>query len=769
MGDFLFKLIMDIFSEIADQSENQRELLRADIQRALSGGSPIERDEPAGFQMEGVYFGETPPKMRADQYLRAATGWVYGCVARIADAIASMGLRLYKIDGDEIKEVLDHKSLELLEKVNSFTTRLDHFWLTQQYLELTGEGPWFVQRDKDGKGEPTSILLLRPDRLTVVQNEDKNAETPIKHYVYKAGPNNDITIKPSELIFLKYPDPVNWLRGKGTLEAAATTVDLDSFSEDFNKRFFYNSARPDMVLASEQELSQTQKAQLRGSIKKLYQGGNNAHKTLILEKGLKATPFSLSQKDMDFIEQQRFSMSKIFSIFGVPKSVMSVSDDVNLANAKVGEYIFAKYTVKPKMLRIAAQLNEFFLPMFKDSENLFFSFDDPVPGDVDARTKKYDSALGHGYMTINEIRSEENLPDIGELGDVTYLPNNMIPIEKAGETPPPVSFALKPGGGASKIRMRGIIERSAGGYTKAKQRGFIQKRKQKDNQAAAAKIDEVEKKINDFALAMVKQTIRTKKKAKKDETTERNEKFRVYGDIFVKAVRNYERAFRLGTEVIFEEQKKKILNKVPKKATVDLDDWLLDEEDEAKVMVRVYTPLMKQIIKDQGDRAGKLIGEGAGAFDLATKPVQDYLKNRTFEFSFEVNQETNAKISATLQEGVKNGEAIPELRERITTLFGDMEKYRAERIARSEVVRASNFAATEAYEQSGVVEQLQWLTTEDDRTDDECASMDGKIISLGESFLKQGENIGKLTMDYGDVDFPPLHPSCRCTVVPLVG
>lgn len=767
---------MDLF-ELANKSVQFQEEMRNEVERALSGPN-LEKDEPIGFQTDGVYFGNQPPSMRMDQYLKASLGWVYGCINKISNAVASIDIRLYKINGEDVEEVLEHPALDVLDRINAFTTRLDHFALTQEYLELAGEAPWFVSRSgKDGTGEPESILLIRPDRLTIVQNEDPNADSPIKHFKYKPDSTSEIIIQPTELIFLKYPDPTNFFRGKGTLAAAAKVVDVDNFSEDYNKRFFYNSARPDMVLESDQKLNGRQKSSLQSSIKKLYQGGDKAHKTLVLESGLKARPYSLSQKDMDFLLQQQYGMTKIFSIFGVPKSVMSVADDVNLANAKVGEYIFMKYTIRPKIKRIVAQLNEFYLPMFSGTEKLFFAFDDPVPQDVDSRIRLYDSALGKGWMTLNEVRSEENLQDYGPEGDVALIPFGVTPLQSVTTPPDPAQEPAPQEDPATtnsirtikeikakkvKLLTRGLVDRSAGGYRRAMR--SIKKKKE-----VQEKVAEIENKIDQFAVAMVKQIIRTKGRAKKKAEDERKQTFKQYGQVFVKSVKQYENAFIIATRFIFNAQKKKILAKVPskaQKASVDIDDWLLDEEDDAKVMVRVYNPLVKTVVKEQGGRAARLVGEAA--FDLATKPVQDYLKNRAFDFSFEINEETNAKIQATLTEGVKNGEGVPELRTRINTLFDDMERYRAERIARSEVVRASNFAANEAYEQSGVVEKLQWLTTEDDATDDECASMDGKEIDLGDSFLKEGDTIGKLTMNYGDVDYPPLHPNCRCTVVPVV-
>lgn len=758
---------MDI-KDLSEKSFDNRQALETEIAKALTDRA-VETDEPQGFRGEGIYFGQQPPKMRADEYLDAAKGWVYGCITRIADALSSIDIELYEIKGEDITEVETHPAIDVLDRVNSHTTRLDHFALTQKYLELTGEAPWFVDRGENATSEPQSILLLRPDRLTIIENDDKSSSNPIKGYKYRVDAATDIEIKFEELIFLKYPDTTNQFRGSGTLYAAAKTVDIDNFSEDYNKRFFYNSARPDMVLQSDQKLTSSQRQTLQTSIRKLYQGADKSHKTLILESGLEAKPFSMSAKDMDFLAQQQYDMSKIFSIFGVPKSIMAVSDDVNLANAKVGEYVFMKYTVIPKLKRIVAQLNEFYLPMFKGTENMFFSFKNPLPEDTDAKVKMYDSALGKGYMTINEVRALENLPDVGEAGDTLFIPFGVQPIDTAANPPElPSPDATQNGlriiAGKRKKLTRELVNNSGGGFARAKKGMKVINSRKAAKAAEQKKIKELESKIDQLAIATVKELVKDKRQAKKEiakqKQANKEAMLNEYVGVYLAASKNYERAFAVGMDTVFEQQRKKLLKKLPKKSKdINIDDWQIDEEEEAKFMVRVFNPLTKQVIKTSGDRAIKLVGESY-VFDQASKPVQDYLKTRLFDFSFEVNQETNRLLANALKDGVANGESIPKLRDRVKEVFDGMEDYRSERIARSEVIRASNFAALEAYDQTGVVEKAEWLATPDDRADEECLALDGKVVKLGGGFSKN---------DYdGIVTQPPLHPNCRCTLIPVV-
>jgi len=241
-----------------------------------------------------------------------------------------------------------------------------------------------------------------------------------------------------------------------------------------------------------------------------------------------------------------------------------------------------------------------------------------------------------------------------------------------------------------------------------------------------------------------------------------------------KAGNTYEKYFATTQKLIFNNQGQKVLAKMPKGKSIrtkrlDPNDYLLDPDQETQIMVRVYDPIIKQIVRTEGARAAKLVGKRL--FDLATRPVQDYLKNRSYDFSFEVNEETNALLGKELADGIAAGEGVPELRKRVETLFGDMEKYRAERIARSEVIRASNFSKQEAYKQSEVVEYKQWFAYDDERSCEFCPELDGKIVGVSDSYFDKGDTFkgnqgGVLDLDYGDVEYPPLHVNCRCAIVP---
>lgn len=110
-----------------------------------------------------------------------------------------------------------------------------------------------------------------------------------------------------------------------------------------------------------------------------------------------------------------------------------------------------------------------------------------------------------------------------------------------------------------------------------------------------------------------------------------------------------------------------------------------------------------------------------------------------------------AEVRKSLEEGVSNDILATRLQNGYA--FSDS---RAMMIARTETIKASNQGALAGYKASGVVEMKQWTTAEDDRVSEECqANGDQGAIPLDAAF------------DSGD-DAPPVHPNCRCVIVPVV-
>ncbi|MBU1777997.1 MAG: phage head morphogenesis protein [Gammaproteobacteria bacterium] len=180
---------------------------------------------------------------------------------------------------------------------------------------------------------------------------------------------------------------------------------------------------------------------------------------------------------------------------------------------------------------------------------------------------------------------------------------------------------------------------------------------------------------------------------------------------------------------------------------------------------------------------------GVSLTDFVDRPlVRDAIRDETYKFANSVGASTKDKLRATLTEANANGEALAQIENRIKRTFGfdaeqgiyvprtdddayEMSNYRAERIARTESIRALNKGEREGYRESGVVQSMLWLASND--ACPFCADMDGEECGFDQPFLAQGEeqvleyagNKISMKQNYSDVQAPPLHPNCRCTII----
>jgi len=101
---------------------------------------------------------------------------------------------------------------------------------------------------------------------------------------------------------------------------------------------------------------------------------------------------------------------------------------------------------------------------------------------------------------------------------------------------------------------------------------------------------------------------------------------------------------------------------------------------------------------------------------------------------------------------------------------------RAQMLAHTGAIWSYNEGALQRYESEGV-EVVEWLTADDDLRCPFCAEMNGKRVGTREPFFRAGDkfSIDEKTMKVptGDrgftIEHPPLHPNCRCTLIPVLG
>ncbi len=186
-------------------------------------------------------------------------------------------------------------------------------------------------------------------------------------------------------------------------------------------------------------------------------------------------------------------------------------------------------------------------------------------------------------------------------------------------------------------------------------------------------------------------------------------------------------------------------------------------------LARVSMPFVRASMLIGGERALRKVA------DLPFNPMHPGVLGALLEREGKIVDATftmQNNVRRSVAEGIAAGEGAGPIRKRVADVFDTAGPIAARRIARTETIWAFNEGAVQGYMQSGIVSHKEWLTAADDRLCPWCAEMNGRTVEITRAFWEKGEFMDvenqRLEFEYTDIGHPPLHPNCRCSVIPVL-
>ncbi len=211
------------------------------------------------------------------QYM-ATSPSVYSAVKLRSDAITRPPLLVYRggsSDSPRLRTRVEqsHPVVRLLGRVNPWYTRGDLWRATEIYLCLWGAAFWAIERGPDGEAE---LWPLRPDRMVVIPDRQRY----VRGFVYR-GNASPVAYTPDEIVWLRYFNPMEELAGLSPLAPARLSADMGHEGLQFNRNLLRNSARPDFLLLTNQELNDTELEEFYARWESRYQGAANSYRPAV--------------------------------------------------------------------------------------------------------------------------------------------------------------------------------------------------------------------------------------------------------------------------------------------------------------------------------------------------------------------------------------------------------------------------------------------------------------------------------------------------------
>jgi len=699
-----------------------------------------------GYLFQGGNLTDAQTKDFYDSYKTSYI--VSACLDAIQTNTANMEPKLYKAQKNKkVKEVYSHEILDLLYKVNPFTTFRQQISLTQLCLDLIGSAYWLKVRDK--RGQVIELWLLRPD---LVMPKAENGEY-ISYYEY-TGRGITERFDINDVVPFLNPNPVDARLGQSKIQPEIDLIRSQVFSTKWNMNFFYKEARPDAIMniKGRKPLTKEDKTEIYKDWDSKFGGYQKAHNFSILQGDVDYKILSNTQKDMDFVNLDSSMAQNIMTGLRVPKPVLC-PDIGNKSTVDGAIYIFMSQVIEPNQKKIIDTLNEFLVGDF--DYTLFLDIESPVPEDEELKAKIYAEYVDKGIMTRNEVREKLGLPKL-DGGDDVLVPVILVPlgsgmnIPEEGEEDKKVMRSFK----VSAKALDEIEERKYYKSIRGKSKYFKEEEQKNETIERIAKA--VMEKIQ-VSKTVQKKVVKYTPEMKQVIWENFNKGFgateKKFEEMFKKLERDQQ--IRIETYLFKSRKAKDYILKKDLSDSIDKYDW----KKEVEIFIDIALPLHTETIVQAGKDAASRVGS---TFTI-NEEVRVYIKKKTMKFATEVNETTKENLKNTLSQGIEEGESLEDLRKRVEHTFEVRQGAGARAVASTETLASVNGGWLEAYKQSKVVNKKEWYHAGSSKNDrPEHIAISGEERGLDDKF-----SIG--LMFPGDPDASPDQTTnCKCIILEVI-
>ena len=367
------------------------------------------------------------PTMSVGELLSNNT--VASCVQLISDYIAMTSLDVYKRDADGSRDLATDSPLYYLlrKKPNPHSRHFDFIQTMVSHLLLRGNVFIYIQRQTGWNPIVTGLYLMDPDEITIQRDSQTNEIT----YAYDSIKGRTV-FKEWEVLHIpayRYDK----LRGMSPLENATHNARLGIKLDEYTDNWFSDGVHSKLLInvpAEQRNWTKEQSKALSDQIVSAYGGPNNAHKPMIMSKGLEAKGLDTAGNDVAQLSENRdFSERQIAQIFRVPMYMLGKGDS-KFSSAETMNRFFLSAALTPWMERIKEAFDTL-LPDYQDNYYVDFNTETLLRADIKSRMDVYTKGITYGIFSPDECRRKENIPALPDgAGSKPFIAVNMMQLTK---------------------------------------------------------------------------------------------------------------------------------------------------------------------------------------------------------------------------------------------------------------------------------------------------------------------------------------------------
>tara|TARA_R110002126_G_scaffold21862_2_gene78677 strand:+ start:16 stop:1674 length:1659 start_codon:yes stop_codon:yes gene_type:complete len=364
---------------------------------------------------------------------------VYACVRLLGDTIASLPASAYVRRGRQrLSYAAAYGSAPgWISRPNPDASRLE--FLEQVLASLNLHGNAYVLTVRDDMDEVTELYCINPRGVRIKRDSpDSEIYYEVTIGVGVNSENMSTSLASTKTMRLTKRDLLHIpmfrlpgsLYGLGPIAACRMSIGGAVAAETYAASYFGNAANPGGVIEYTGDLTEEQASDIARDWNMSHTGPYRAGKIGILSGGASFKPLQLNAQDAQLLDSRRFGVEEIARLFRVPISLLGhpVAGAMSFASVEAQNLSFVQHSLRPLLERLEQALST----LLPESDGFIkFNLDALLRGTTNDRYSSYTTGLREGFLSLNDVRSFEDLSPLGDAGDQYRVPLQNIEVEDA--------------------------------------------------------------------------------------------------------------------------------------------------------------------------------------------------------------------------------------------------------------------------------------------------------------------------------------------------
>lgn len=277
----------------------------------------------------------------------------------------------------------------------------------QVIVSLLLEGNAFIRVFSNTRGEVVNLTVLNPNTVTVQRNGLGNLQFLVE--------GEERVLTSDDIVYIPDVMKPGEIRGISRIKAMGETFGLALAMERYASTFFGQGTNLNGVIEFPGNLTKEQADNLAASFDNRHRGWKKGHRTGVLSGGAKFVSTQTDPERSMLVESRNQSIADVARAFNIPPHLLGLPGTTSFASVEQNNLAWITHGLRPIVGKIEGALS----PLMRRSPGgagafIKFNLDGLARADLQSRTSSYSTMLQSGAMSINEVRSYEDLRPIDD-------------------------------------------------------------------------------------------------------------------------------------------------------------------------------------------------------------------------------------------------------------------------------------------------------------------------------------------------------------------